>query len=174
MSKKDVRILESAVRMELDGRKFYLKAAKTAKNLIARKLLESLAEQELAHIDRIKEISEGLKHEEDWADFAGTINSQAKKKLALVFKPLTAAEKKKLKADPSNVKAIELSMKKETDSYDYYDKQSKQTGIRIAKVFYNRLKKEEEHHYELLEEALQLLTDTASWFVKTEGRVMEG
>jgi rubrerythrin len=103
MSKKDVRILESAVRMELDGRKFYLKAAKTAKNLIARKLLESLAEQELAHIDRIKEISEGLKHEEDWAYFAGTINSQAKKKLALVFKPLTAAEKKKLKADPSNV-----------------------------------------------------------------------
>jgi len=65
-------------------------------------------------------------------------------------------------------------MKKETKSYDYYDKQSKEAGVRIAKVFYNTLKKEEERHYELLEEALTMLADSVSWFVKTEGRVMEG
>jgi rubrerythrin len=174
MPARDVRILESAIKMELDGRKFYLKAAKTAKNAIAKKLLVSLADQELEHIERIKEISEGLKHEKDWVDFQGVINRQAKKKLALVFRHLSKAEIKKLKADPSNIKAIEISMKKETKSYDYYDKQSKETGIRIAKIFYDRLKKEEEHHYELLEEALTMLSDSVSWFVKTEGRVMEG
>lgn len=174
MPKRDVRILESAIKMELDGRKFYLKAAKTAKNVIAKKLLVSLADQELTHIDRIKEISEGLKNEQDWADFQGVINRQAKKKLALVFRKLTASEIKKLKADPSNIKAIDIAMKKETKSYDYYNKQSKETGIRIAKIFYDRLKKEEEHHYELLEEALTLLSDSVSWFVKAEGRVMEG
>ncbi len=41
-------------------------------------------------------------------------------------------------------------------------------------MFYNTLKKEEERHYELLEEALTMLADSVSWFVKTEGRVMEG
>jgi rubrerythrin len=174
MPARDIRILESAIKMELDGRKFYLKAAKTAKNAIAKKLLVSLADQELTHIDRIKEISDGLKHEKDWGDFEGAISRQAKKKLALVFRHLTKPEIKKLKADPSNIKAIEISMKKETKSYDYYDKQSKETGIRIAKVFYNSLKREEERHYELLEEALTMLSDSVSWFVKTEGRVMEG
>lgn len=174
MPTRDLKVLESAIKMEEDGRRFYLKSGKTARNAIAKKLLVSLADQELIHIERIKEISYGLKEDLDWNDFAKTITKDAKKKLALVFKPLSASEKKRLKADPANIEAIKIAMKKEVHSYDYYDKQSKETGIRIAKVFYERLKKEEEHHYELLEEAYSLLSDTASWFVKTEGRVVEG
>jgi rubrerythrin len=173
MPKRDLKILQAAVKMEEDGRKFYLKSAKASKNAVAKKLLVSLADQELIHIERIKEISQGLKGEKDWGDFAKTISRDAKKKLALVFRPLSASEKKKLKADPSNLEAITIAMKKETKSYDYYDKQSKVTDIRIAKVFFDRLKKEEEHHYELLEEAYSLLSDSVSWFVKQEGRVME-
>ena len=173
MPKKDLKILQAAIKMEIDGRKFYLKSSKTAKNAVAKKLLVSLADQELLHIERIKEISYGLKEDLDWNDFAGTITKDSKKKLALVFKPLSASEKKRLKADPSNLAAITIAMKKETKSYDYYDKQAKETGIRIAKVFFERLKKEEEHHYELLEEAYSMLSDSASWFVKQEGRVME-
>ena len=174
MPKRDLKILQAAIKMEEDGRKFYLKSSKTAKNAVAKKLLVSLADQELIHIERIKEISYGLRKDLDWNDFAKTITKDAKKKLAVVFKPLSASEKKKLKADPSDLVAITIAMKKETNSYDYYDKQAKQTSIRIAKVFFERLKKEEEHHYELLEEAYSLISDSASWFVKQEGRVMEG
>lgn len=174
MPNKDLKILEGAIKMEEDGRKFYLKSSAAAKNAVAKKLLSSLADQESLHIERIREIHDGLKGEKDWNDFSKTISETAKKKLALVFKPLSASEKKRLKADPSNLEALKISMKKETNSYDYYDKQSRETGIRIAKVFYDRLKKEEEHHYELLEEAYSLLSDSASWFVKQEGRVVEG
>ncbi len=173
MSKRDLRILQGAIKMEEDGRRFYLKAGRTAKNAVAKKLLVSLADQELIHIERIKEISYALKEEMDWNDLAKTISKDAKKNLALVFRPLSVSEKKKLKADPSNLEAIEIAMKKETKSYDYYHKQSKETDIRIAKVFYDRLKKEEEHHYELLEETYSLISDSVSWFVKHEGRVME-
>ena len=173
MPKKDLLILQAAIKMEEDGRRFYLKSSKTAKNPVAKKLLVSLADQELIHIERIRVISHGLKGEKDWGDFDKTISGDAKKKLALVFRQLSASEKKKLKADPSNLEAITIAMEKETKSYDYYDKQSKGTNIRIAKIFYDRLKKEEEHHYELLEEAYSLLSDPESWFVKREGRVME-
>lgn len=173
MPKRDLKILQAAIKMEEDGRRFYLRSSKTAKNAVAKKLLVSLADQELTHIERVKEIYEGLKEEKDWNDFGKAISKESKKRLALVFRSLSASEKKKLKADPANIEAIKIAMKKETYSYDYYDKQSRETGIRIAKVFYDRLKKEEEHHYELLEEAYSLLSDSASWFVKQEGRVME-
>jgi len=174
MSKRDLKILQGAIKMEEDGRRFYLKAGKTAKNTFAKKLLASLADQELVHIKRIKEISYLLKEEDmDWNDLAKKISKDARKKLTLVFRPLSVSEKKKLRADPSNLEAIEIAMKKETKSYDYYDKQSKETDMRIAKVFYDRLKKEEERHYELIEEAYSLLSDSVSWFVKHEGRVME-
>jgi len=173
MPKKDLKVLEAAIKMEKDGRDFYLKSSKSAKNAVAKRLLASLADEELKHIDRIKEIHEGLKEDKDWADFGKVISKAAKAKLRLVFRPLSGAEKKRLKADPSNLEALKISMKKERDSYDYYDRQSKDAGARIAKVFYDRLKKEEERHYELLEEAYSLLSDPASWFVAKEGRVME-
>ncbi len=174
MPKKDLRILEAAIKMEEDGRGFYLKSAKTAKNAVAKKLLVSLADQELKHIERINEIHGGLKEEKDWADFGKSITKQAKAKLALVFKPLSASEKKRLKADPSNLRAIEMAMRKEANSYNYYETQEKETVIPVAGKFYSRLKKEEEHHYELLEEAQLYLSETESWYVKTEGRVVEG
>jgi len=173
MPKKDLRILEAAIKMEQDGRNFYLKSSKSAKNTVAKRLFASLADEELKHIERIKEIYKGLKEDKDWVDFGKTISKTAKAKLRLVFRPLSCAEKKRLKADPSNLEALKISMKKERDSYDYYDRQLKDTGVRIAKVFYERLKKEEERHYELLEEAYSLLSDPASWFVTKEGRVME-
>ncbi len=174
MPKKDLKILEAAIRMEEDGRRFYLRSGRAAKNAVAKRLLISLAGEELKHIDRIKEIHSGLKADKDWADFGKFISKTAKAKLRLVFKPLSTAEKRRLKADPSNLEAIKISMGKEKNSYRYYDQQSKATDIRIAKVFYERLKKEEEHHYELLEDAYSLLSDPASWFVHEEGRVMEG
>ncbi len=74
MPKKDLKILQAAIKMEEDGRKFYLKSSKTAKNAVAKKLLVSLADQELLHIERIKEISYGLKEDLDWNDFAKAIS----------------------------------------------------------------------------------------------------
>lgn len=63
MPKSDLKILETAIKLEEDGRNFYLKASKQAKNLPAKRLLSSLADEELKHIERISEIHEGLKGE---------------------------------------------------------------------------------------------------------------
>lgn len=174
MPKKDLKVLEAAIKMEKDGRDFYLKSSKSARNAVAKRLLASLADEELRHIDRINEIYEGLKEDKDWADFGKAISKAAKAKLGIVFRPLSGAGKKRLRADPSNLEALKISMRKEKDSYDYYDRQSKDAGARVAKVFYGVLMKEEERHYELLEQAYSLLSDPASWFVQQEGRTMEG
>ncbi len=170
----DLKILEAAIKLEEDGRKFYLKTSKEAKNVLASRLLASLADEELKHIERITELHDGLKEDKRWADFKKPISKGAKAKMRLVFKPLSATEKVHLKRDPSNLEAIRLAMKKEKLSYNFYNEQAKAIDVPIAKKFYNGLKAEEEHHYDLLEEAYALLSDTASWFVKQEGRVMEG
>lgn len=174
MPKSDLKILEAAIKLEEDGRAFYLKASKQAKNIPAKRLLTSLADEELKHIERITEIHDGLIENKNWSDFKKSISKEAKARMRLVFKPLSKSERKRVKADPANLEAIKLAMKKEKLSYNFYNEQEKTTGLPVAKILYARLKKEEEHHYDLLEEAYSLLTDTASWFVKQEGRVMEG
>ena len=174
MPKTDLKILESAIKLEEDGRKFYLKASKEAKNVPAKKLLASLADEELKHIELINQIQEGLKEDKDWADFEKFVSKEAKARMKLVFKPVALSEKRRLKADPSNLEAIKIAMEKERLSYDFYDEQTRATNVKIAKVFYNRLKIEEEKHYDLLEEAYSYFSDASSWFVREEGRVMEG
>lgn len=174
MPKSDLKILEAAIKLEEDGRNFYLKASKQAKNLLAKRLLSSLADEELKHIERISEIHEGLRSKRSWSDFERSVSKQAKASMKLIFKPLSKSERKHLKTDPSNLEAIKLAMKKEKLSFNFYNERAKATGVAIAKIFYNRLKAEEEHHYDLLEEAYSFLSDTAGWFVKEEGRVMEG
>jgi len=174
MLKKDLEILEAAIKLEEDGRVFYLKASRQAKNIPAKRLLASLADEELKHIERISEIHEGLRAQKDWSDFKKPISRQAKASMKLIFKSLSKSEGRHLKADPSNLEAIKLAMKKEKLSFNFYDEQAKATRVAIAKIFYNRLKAEEEIHYDLLEEAYSFLSDTAGWFVKEEGRVMEG
>lgn len=171
MPKNDLKILEAAIKLEEDGRAFYLKASKQAKNIPAKRLLASLADEELKHIERITEIHEGLKENKSWADFDKFISRETKAKMRLVF---NKSERKRVKADPVNLEAIKVAMKKEKLSYNFYNEQEKMTGLAVAKIFYARLKKEEEHHYDLLEEAYSFLSDAASWFVKEEGRVMEG
>lgn len=171
---QDLKILEAAIKLEEDGRKFYLSASEKAKNIPAKRLLASLADEELKHIERITELHNGLKENKEWADFQKSISKEAKAKMRLIFKPLSQGEQKRIKADPSSLEAIELAMKKERLSYNFYNEQAKATDISIARIFYNRLKAEEEYHYDLLEEAYSYLSDIASWFVKQEGRVMEG
>ena len=48
--------LEEAIRFETDGREFFLKAAQKAKSYFAKLIFETIAEEELGHIKRVRDI----------------------------------------------------------------------------------------------------------------------
>lgn len=52
-------VLEEAIRFEIDGREFFLKAAEKAKSYFAKVIFQIIAEEELDHIRKVKQIHEG-------------------------------------------------------------------------------------------------------------------
>ena len=53
------RVLEEAIRFETDGREFFLQAAEKAKTYFAKVIFQIIAEEELDHIRKVKQIYEG-------------------------------------------------------------------------------------------------------------------
>jgi rubrerythrin len=53
--------LAAAIQLERDGEEFYLKATAEASNVIAGRMFESLADDELRHLEWIENLSPGVK-----------------------------------------------------------------------------------------------------------------
>jgi len=54
MAKIVAEALKKAIQMEEEGKQFYLKVAKEAKNLLVKKVFEQLAQEEDLHIKKMR------------------------------------------------------------------------------------------------------------------------
>ncbi len=68
------QVLKDAVRMEVEGRQFYLEAAKKVQNPGVRQILEYLAESEKYHIEKFNEIYRDLEKDPAWTESMAAFN----------------------------------------------------------------------------------------------------
>ncbi len=61
-----LQALKDAVQMELEGRQFYLEAAKKVENAGVRQIFDYLAESEKYHIDKFNEIYRSMEKDPNW------------------------------------------------------------------------------------------------------------
>ncbi|MCJ7818426.1 MAG: hypothetical protein MUP25_01245, partial [Syntrophales bacterium] len=63
-----LKALKDAVQMEVEGRQFYLEAAKKAKSDGVREIMEYLAESEKYHIEKLNEVYCSLEKDPTWTE----------------------------------------------------------------------------------------------------------
>jgi len=63
---KTLDALKTAIQMEIDGKKFYLKASQESSNELGKKLLESLSAEEDVHQQKFREIYEAIRNKMIW------------------------------------------------------------------------------------------------------------
>src|SRR4030042_1693025 len=63
-----LQALKDAVQMELEGRQFYLEAAKKVKSEGVREIMKYLAESEMYHIQKFNEIYQSLEKDPAWTE----------------------------------------------------------------------------------------------------------
>lgn len=166
-----LKALKEALQMEVDGRQFYLEAAKGAKNEGVRQILEYLAESEVYHIKKFKEIYESLQKDPNWtaelAEFKPPHVEPYACVMAMNQAEMGAADKKELEP-------LKTGLKMEQCSIDYYTKLAKETPIPLARKFFMSLAHEERGHYLMLLDMHNYLTDPADWFYVTEMSMVDG
>lgn len=161
--------LNKAYDLEKKGLEFYLKYAMASKNALVRRTIFSLAQAEINHIMKIDEISLAIAKGGQWpAGGTAVPSSDIEAKIKEFF---GSAGKEILRKDSDNAAVLLEAMRFERDSYNFYEDLAAKAGSEAEKRFYEELKKQEESHYEALENVHYYLTATGDWFGKDEAKV---
>ena len=156
--------LDTALAMEIEGKRIYESVARETKNDVVRKVFEYLASEEVKHISKIREFSNG-KVTDAKKGLTKDALMDAKKRLHHILEPL----RKDIHPDLTDEGAYQKAMELERRGHDFYQNQSEVLTEREVREFFEILASQENAHYELLERSLKFLQHPSQWYENEEG-----
>jgi rubrerythrin len=169
---RTIKVLQLAVQMEEDGKKFYQKASRKSSNKLAKELFRQLANEEDVHRKKFVEIYKALKRGQNWPE-VGTPSAKGEK-IKSLFAEATEALGRTFKVAESELEAIKIAMDMEVRSYNLYHSRSAESTLPVEKQFYKTLAGEERGHHLALLDTYEYLSDPAGWFTKKEHWSLDG
>jgi rubrerythrin len=163
--------LKSAIQMEQDGKKFYEEAARKAKSSGTAEIFNYLAKGEVYHILRIEEIYEALEKNPTWTENMCEFKPPAED--PKIFSEALA--KGSMGAgDADDLKALEIGIRMETKSIEFYQRLARQSQDDKERRFLLSLVNEERGHYNHLIDYRNFLMDPADWYYVHEMQHVDG
>ena len=164
--------LQTAIKMESDGKTFYLQASQTSANKMGKQLLKRLAGEEDIHRKVFENIFKTLSTKKDWPD--QKIAFDGGKGLRNVFSQATEAMSQEAKPIPSELDAIQTAMTMENKTYDFYKQRSGMASYGAEKEFYEAIAAQEKQHHAILLDYYEFLKNPAAWFTQKEHWSIDG
>jgi len=169
---KTIEVLQLAVRMEVEGKKFYQKASKKSSNKLAKELFKQLANEEDIHRKKFEEIYKAFKRGQNWPDVEPP--SEKGGKIKSLFAEATKTLGNTFEVAEPEFEAIKIAMDMEVKSYNLYYSRSKESTLPVEKQFYQTLAGEERGHHLALLDSYEYLSDPTGWFTKKEHWSLDG
>lgn len=155
-------IFDFALKMELDGEKYYRELAKNAQYDELRVVLDKLADDEQRHYDIIKAFQEHTQVDiSDSALTGGIENIFANRSTAQ-----NTADIPKLKDEQIDI--YKAALMKENESIDVYDNLKIKTDSPDIKAICEKLANEEKRHAQILETIIEMLNNVNDWVEAAE------
>jgi rubrerythrin len=141
------KVLEEAIQFEIDGRNFFLKAAEMAKTYVARVIFQTIAEEELDHIRRVKQI-----YENDTAFQKQEPPPLASRRsdLVNVFQEAKAQMGQTILLNVDEAEAVRVALQLEFKGHEFYNRLAQEATSDFEKAFYQHLAQEESVHFSVL------------------------
>jgi len=160
-------IVRAAIELENDGRKFYLDAAAKTDDAQTRRIFESLADDELHHLDWIKQ---NLPQTES----AGELNRALYGRLRGIFAEPPEETRRRAAASADDIAVFKLGIEMEEKSRAAYMKWAEEGEDAEQRELCGKLADIERFHREVLEKTIEYLERTADWFMQEEHWNFEG
>lgn len=163
------KALQTALEFEQKGHKIYEEAAINTQNNIIEKTFRYLANQELIHIEEIKEymqkLSDGHK-----VEFRGDTLKQTQQ----FFTTTIEKVKKKTELSQDDINAHETALELEQSAYDFYKQQHDKTNDQDAKKFFKWLMAQENAHYTFIQKAYEFIKNPIAFYTEGEKWMADG
>lgn len=157
-----MKAFEQAMKMEVDGRAYYLEHAQKASIPALKKILLELADDELKHYNLFKELHESQSATYDEAG-ATTIYSTTKNVFELLKDEKGGQD---LPTDPASV--WEHARRVEKDSEDFYREKAAETDDASQKNIWIAIADEEHKHYTAIDHVVDFLKKPTEWLENAE------
>jgi len=157
-----MNVFEHAMKMEEDGRAYYLKHAENASLPALKKIMLEMADDELKHYNMFKSMRDSGKAEYEAAK-ATTIIATTKN----IFEQLKSGQgDAPLPSD--TVSVWEHARQIEQDSEAFYRARADELDDEAQKVVWHKIADEEHRHYVALDNVIQFINKPARWLEDAE------
>ena len=165
-------VLKIALRMEEEGYKTYTEGARKISNSLGKRLLERLANDELHHMERIRQAYEALEGKRNWGEVAMSNAEEAvafEKIIQRLRDELNQSIEELGSHGVDDEEVIDTALNLESHGRFFYSEAAKKASDPKVKEFLEILAKEEESHYQALQKVNSFMEDPANWFA-TQGK----
>ncbi|MCX8012129.1 MAG: ferritin family protein [Desulfobacterota bacterium] len=170
--KEKLNALEVALENEMREREFYLKNAQRTKNPLGKAMFQVIADEELEHFQKLKELQQKLNAEGKWPE---TIPLKVNETVVVnIFNNITKGVEEIPEGDADDREAIRKAIDFEAKATKYYAQLRDQVINPQEKRFFDLLAQVEYAHYLSLKDTEELLTDPVSWYQKKEHSHLNG
>jgi len=164
--------LEVALDNEKNERAFYLEHAGRTKNPLGKTMFEQIADDELEHYERLKELHKRWKKEEKWPE---TVRLAVRKSpVRDLFTKLVGESGDIPPGDDDDLKAIRIAVDFEAKGAQHYAGLRDGSSDEKERAFFDLLSSMEREHYLSLRDTEEFLTDPVSWYRRTESPGLDG
>jgi rubrerythrin len=165
--------LQTAIKMEVDGKAFYLKASRNSRNELGKKLLEKLAGEEDVHRRDFESIYQNISTAKGWPEKV-TYKGDGGRGLRTVFAVALETMDQDVNSLATELDTIQAAMAMENKTYDFYRERSGKAKFSAEKQFYEDVAMQEEEHHRVLLDYYEFMKNPAAWFVEKEHPSLDG
>lgn len=162
-------IVETAVKMEIDGITFYREAAEKTPNPLGKRMFLSLSRDEERHLDVLKRMLEDLHFSAIETYFQGS----PKERVKTIFKQARGELAKQVAAEPGELEVLKMGLSIEDKSVTFYQKALSNAEGPLRSLL-ERLVREEREHYAILENTYAVLESSKDWYLWEEKGLLDG
>jgi len=157
--------IRAALDFEQRGHDYYKDIAAHAENPLTRTVFSTLADEELQHMERIRQLYDETGAGEAPSAPPGSLEEAVRR----VFDNTEWKEREAWKMD--NAAAYDFATGLEREGYALYSRLAEESESDREREFYRRLQNEELNHLSALENVHNYLDRTADWFAREEVHV---
>lgn len=164
--------LEVALNNEMREREFYLKNAERTSNPVGKAMFKEIADDELEHYQRLKDLHEKWEKAEKWPESLSLSVKQTN--IKNILKNTLKKMEEMPEADDDDMKAINIAVEFEAKGAQFYKELGDACIDKREKAFFSLLAGIEREHYLSLKDTQEYLEDPESWFTKAEHHGLDG
>ena len=157
-----LKALSQALKLEKEGRAFYLQAAEETLDEKGKRMFLSLAADEERHAEMVQRQLHEIEGDGDYV-LLPNLDAPAIDLDARLFPPERAQVEARIGRNPNELEALHVALENEIRSYDLYRTAAKETASEAGQQMYRWLAGAEMTHFNLLMSNYESLVSLGGW-----------